>query len=180
MGAVAGWQGGKARRQHLRSTRAACRKPAEVRRNPCAVVLNTGGHRHSVADIAVIAADPVTRDWWTRTDPFQGCCQTNANQSPFPLPCLGVRQRKGRATLRGWWRGSPTCLIGFERNRHASFASQFHHQPKHIRHQSLQTRHLSPLYTTALRSLRSSVRPSPKALRTAGPALLQKQTLIWI
>ena len=27
-----------------------------------------------------------------------GCCQTNANQSPIPLPRLGFRPPKGRAT----------------------------------------------------------------------------------
>jgi hypothetical protein len=35
-----------------------------------------------------------------------GCCQTNANQSPLPLPHPGIRQQEGRATRQeqrcGW------------------------------------------------------------------------------
>ncbi len=39
---------------------------------------------------------------------IRGCCQTNANQSPFPLPHPPVGQRKGRATLRERRHG-PVC-----------------------------------------------------------------------
>jgi hypothetical protein len=44
----------------------------------------------------------------------KGCCQTNANQSPFPLPHPPVRQRKGRATRREWRRGR-SCSWGGSR-----------------------------------------------------------------
>jgi hypothetical protein len=35
-----------------------------------------------------------------------GWCQKNANQSPFPPPRFGVRQREGRATRRERRRGT--------------------------------------------------------------------------
>ena len=42
------------------------------------------------------------------------CCQTNSNQSPFPLPHPGVRRRVGRATRRERRRGSACrcCDLG--------------------------------------------------------------------
>ena len=36
---------------------------------------------------------------------LRGCCQTNANQSPFPRPQPSIRQQKGRATRRERQRG---------------------------------------------------------------------------
>ncbi len=36
----------------------------------------------------------------TWQEQLAGCCQTNANQSPFAQPNSGIRPQKGRATRR--------------------------------------------------------------------------------
>ena len=67
-----------------------------------------GRHFRGIFAKRVHHGNAATQNGLVEFERLPGCCQTNAIQSPLPIPRLGFRPPKGRATRREQRRGS-TC-----------------------------------------------------------------------